>query len=108
MPLPGLVTCGHARYKTELLDQLAAKKAARSCGFKVKEDFMSWAPMAVGQWQLGTSPFAVKWHAPLSSVKPRRYGDFPQQSAWDLQLSMVHDCGIVLNWEWTREKSNSF
>jgi len=30
-----------SRYKTELLDQLAAKKAARSCGFKVKEDFMS-------------------------------------------------------------------
>ena len=102
MPLPGLVTCGHARYKTELLDQLAAKKAARSCGFKVKEDFMSWAPMAVGY-------FAVRSEvAPLSPVKPRRYGDFPQQSAWDLQLSMVHDCGIVLKWEWTREKSNSF
>lgn len=81
MPLPG--SCGHARYKTELLDQLAAKKAARSCGFKVKEDFMSWAPRLANM--------AVKWHLFDLILKPRRYGDFPQQSA-----SIAAERGAVL------------
>eukprot|EP00434_Breviolum_minutum_P002052 symbB.v1.2.001814.t1/scaffold97.1/size333048/18 len=42
-----------SRYKTELLDQLAAKKAARSCGFKVKEDFMSDMEISLNKEMLG-------------------------------------------------------
>ena len=36
--------CHGHRYKAELLDQLAEKKANRASGYKIKEDFMSLTP----------------------------------------------------------------
>lgn len=36
--------CRYHRYKAELLDQLAEKKANRASGYKIKEDFMSLTP----------------------------------------------------------------